>query len=158
VAESEAVEERVGYLLKMTQQALHGAMERALRGVGLTVSEYAALSLLAEHPDLSNAELARQSFVTPQTMNELLRKLETRGLIERRAHAAHARILPARLTSPGQALLAAGHERVRCIESRMVAGLAPGERAQLRAALRRCRAALADDSARPNAAERGSSC
>src|SRR5262249_4739797 len=139
------VEERIGYLLKLTQQALHGAMERALRDVGLTVSQYAALSLLAEHPDLSNAELARQSFVTPQTMNELLQKLEARGLIERRAHAAHARILPARLTPSGRALLAAGHERVRAIEARMVADLSAEEREHLRTALRRCRAALADD-------------
>ena len=145
MAESDAVEERIGYLLKVTQQALHGAMERTLRDVGLTVSGYAALSLLAERPDLSNAELARRSFVTPQTMNELLQKLEVRGLIERRAHAVRGRILPFRLTPSGEALLTGGHQRVRAIEARMVADLTADEREHLRTALQCCRAALADD-------------
>ena len=65
-----------GYLLKRAQAALNAAMAGALRGHGATLSQYAVLTALDEEPGLSNAGLARRSFVTPQTMNQVLRELE----------------------------------------------------------------------------------
>lgn len=58
------VTHHVGYLLKRTQAALRGAMDKVLREHGLTVPQYATLELLALHPGMSNADLARATFVT----------------------------------------------------------------------------------------------
>ena len=58
-----------GYLLKRAQAALHAAMAAALHEHGATLAQYAVLTALDEEPGLSNAELARRAFVTPQTMN-----------------------------------------------------------------------------------------
>ena len=74
---------RVGYELKRVQHALRQAMDEALRETGVTTPQYAAMSVLAEEPGLSNARLARRSFVTPQTMNQILARLEASGLVER---------------------------------------------------------------------------
>ena len=84
--------ERPGWLLKRAQDALNAAMTAALRDFGATLPEYAVLTALAEEPGLSNADLARRAFVTPQTMNQLLRELEHKRWVTRRPHPDHGRI------------------------------------------------------------------
>jgi DNA-binding MarR family transcriptional regulator len=93
------VQQRVGYVLKRAQQALGAAMAGALASHDVTNAQYAALSALRADPGLSNAELARRSFVTPQTMHEVIAQLERAGLVARQANPHHARILQRRLTA-----------------------------------------------------------
>src|SRR5262245_55810185 len=116
-------------------------MDEALRPLGLTTPQYAALAALEAGP-LSGAELARRCFVTPQTMNELLVGLERRGLVARRPHATHGRVVEARLHPEGSAALATCHRAVQAVEERMVAGLDDAERRRLADALRGCVAGL----------------
>ena len=75
--------ERPGWLLKRAQDALNAAMTATLRDFGATLPEYAVLTALAEEPGLSNADLARRTFVTPQTMNQVLREGASRRTHER---------------------------------------------------------------------------
>ncbi len=130
------------YLLKRAQAALHAALADALRERGVTVAQWAALTVIDEEPGLSNADLARRAFVTPQTMNQALRELEERGWVTRRRHPGHGRIRQAELTADGRGILAACHQVVGAIEERMLAGLSAPDRRQLEAALRACIAAL----------------
>jgi DNA-binding MarR family transcriptional regulator len=132
------VEQQIGYLVKRVQQALRGIMERALREHKVTLAQYAALSVLQNQPGLSNAELARRSFVTAQTMNQVLAGLERSGLVERTAHPGHGRVMQIRLTEDGERLLAQCHDATAGIHERMLAGLPVGERDRLRALLIRC--------------------
>ena len=83
---------------------------------GLSVNQYTTLSVLDRRSGLSNAQLARRSLVSPQSMNEVLLTLEERGLVRRRAHPDHGRILQARLTAKGRRSLAAATPR--CARSR----------------------------------------
>ena len=117
-------------------------MDVTLKGLGVTTPQYAALSVLAEEPGLSNAALARRSFVTPQTMNQIVVRLEAAGLVERRAHPEHGRVLQAYLTGKGESLRRRCVERVDVIEGLMVSGLSSEERSDLLGLLRRCSAAL----------------
>ena len=134
--------ERPGWLLKRAQDALNTAMTMALREHGATVPEYAALTALAEEPGMSNADLARRAYVTPQTMNQVLRELERRGWVGRHRHPEHGRILQAELTSDGRRVLGACHQAVSMVEERMLAGLGPAGRGQLITALQSCIAGL----------------
>lgn len=134
----DSVEARVGYQLKRVQHALRGRMDEALRGMGLTTPQYAALSALEGEPGLSGAELARRSFVTPQTMNGILANLETARLIERRPHPVHGRVLQAYLTESGEELVSNAHGEVENIEERMLAGLDEDGRILLAKMLRAC--------------------
>jgi DNA-binding MarR family transcriptional regulator len=129
---------RVGYELKRAQHALRSEMDGALRGVGLTTPQYAALSVLEVEEGISGALLARRCFVTPQTMNGILVNLEKAGLLERRAHPEHGRVLQAYLTGDGEGMLSRAHALVEAIEGRMLEDLAEGERELLLAALRGC--------------------
>jgi hypothetical protein len=70
------LETSLGYLLKEASSALRQAMEAVLRPLGMTVTHYSCLELLAQRPGLSNSELARGAFVTRQSMNVLLQSWE----------------------------------------------------------------------------------
>ena len=139
------VTDHPGYLLKRAQAALNAAMTGALREHGATLSQYAVLTALDEEPGLSNADLARRSFVTPQTMNQVLRELEQKGWVARHPHPGHARILQADLTPAGRTALGGCHRAVTAIEEQMLAPLAPGDVKQFAAALRACIQALSQD-------------
>lgn len=134
--------DRVGYELKRVQHDLRLNMEGALRALDVTVPQYAALSVLAEEPGLSNAALARRSFVTPQTMNQIVVRLEAAGLVERRAHPEHGRVLQTYPTGEGEKLRKRCAERVDAVEELMVSRLSEGERSNLLGMLRHCSAAL----------------
>jgi len=134
--------EAVGYLLKTAQQSLRAAMDFALRDLGVTTPQYAALTFLEESPGLSSAQLARKAFVTPQTMQRIVANLEAAGLVERDPHPDLGRVLEARLTGRGRDLLAECHRRAQAVESQMVAGLSAEDRRQLADLLSRCAANL----------------
>ena len=101
------VADHPGYLLKRAQATLNAAMTGVLREHGATLAQYAVLTALDEEPGLSNAGLARRAFVTPQTMNQVLRELEQKGWVARHPDPAHARILQADLTPAGRTALRA---------------------------------------------------
>src|SRR3954470_6521852 len=117
------LEQSLGYLLKEASSALRTAMEEVLRPLGMTVTRYSCLELLAQRPGLSNSELARGAFVTRQSMNVLLQTLEREGYVTRPAEAPVGKVLPTRLTSHGRRSLEEASVAVRSVEVRMLAGL-----------------------------------
>ncbi|CAN5456192.1 MarR family transcriptional regulator [soil metagenome] len=117
----------LGYLLKEASSALRAAMEEVLRPLGMTVTHYSCLELLAQRPGSSNSELARGAFVTRQSMNVLLQALERDGYVTRPAEAAVGKVLPARLTPRGRRSLAKASAAVRSVEVRMLDGMTDAE-------------------------------
>lgn len=132
------LESSVGYLLKEAASALRQSMETELRPLGLNISQYACLELLAQRPGLSSSELARGVFITRQSMSTLLQLLERDGLVSRADIAPAGRVLPVELTPMGRQLLAFASSRVRGVEEAMLAGLADEDRAHLRELLSSC--------------------
>ncbi|GGR84019.1 MULTISPECIES: MarR family winged helix-turn-helix transcriptional regulator [Streptomyces] len=117
----------LGYLLKEASTALRVAMEEVLRPLGMTVTHYSCLELLAQRPGMSNSELARGAFVTRQSMNVLLQALERDGYVTRPAEAAVGKVLPAQLTPRGRQSLEEASAAVRAVEVRMLAGMTEDE-------------------------------
>ncbi|MFJ9921129.1 MarR family winged helix-turn-helix transcriptional regulator [Streptomyces rubiginosohelvolus] len=126
----------LGYLLKEASTALRVAMEEVLRPLGMTVTHYSCLELLAQRPGMSNSELARGAFVTRQSMNVLLQSLERDGYVTRPAEAAVGKVLPAQLTPRGRQSLEEASAAVRAVEVRMLAGMTENERESAFRALR----------------------
>ena len=91
---------------------------------------------------MSGAELARRGFVTPQTMNAFVVNLENAGLVVRRPHPEHGRVLQAYLTEAGEELVSGAHGVVEAIEQRMLKELDQDDRLRLFEALRSCADAL----------------
>ncbi len=130
------LETSVGYLLKEASSALRGAMESVLRPLGMTVTQYSCLELLAQRPGLSNSELARGAFVTRQSMNVLVQALERDGYVTRPTQAPVGKVLPTALTPLGRRSLDKATAAVRSVEVRMLAGLSQHERSQAFTTLR----------------------
>ena len=83
---------------------------------------------------MSSAQLARHSFVTAQSMADMITALEGRKLIERHRDRADRRRLVVSLTAEGRALLDRCRAEVAALEATMIAGLSgPQTQAALRA-------------------------
>jgi DNA-binding MarR family transcriptional regulator len=132
----------VGYLLKEASSALRAAMESVLRPLGMSVTHYSCLELLAQRAGLSNSELARGAFVTRQSMNVLLQALEQAGLVVRPETPPAGRALPTQLTPSGRRQLRAASAAVRAVEDRMKSGLTSEQQIQLGLLLSHCVSAL----------------
>lgn len=131
------------YELTKTQKAIRVAMDHALAALEITTPQYGVLAAVQAVPGASAAELARQSFHTPQTINEVVAHLEAAALIERRPHPTHGRIRQILLTAEGQQVLDSAKAAAHNIDARLTAELTSTERTHLFELLRRCAAALA---------------
>jgi DNA-binding MarR family transcriptional regulator len=138
---------RVGYLIKRAQMVLHDAMADALGSHDLTVTQFAVLLALDEEPGLSNADLARRAFVTPQSMYAVLQELERLQLVVRSPHPQHRRVLQAALTGAGRRTLTSAATAVDAIEEQMLRKLSSPARSRLASALSSCIDSLAETSA-----------
>ncbi|WP_338017489.1 MarR family winged helix-turn-helix transcriptional regulator [Streptomyces adustus] len=123
------------YLLKRTELAVRARLEELVKPAGITALQYTALTVLERHDGISAAQLARDSFVTAQSMADMVRTLESRGLIRREPNPANRRERLIALAEPGRLLLAEYAEPARRLEERMVDGLSSREIDVLRQAL-----------------------
>ena len=135
---------RVGYLIKRAQTVLHDTMADALGSHDLTVTQFAVLTALDEEPGLSNADLARRTFVTPQSMHAVLHELERLQLVVRRPHPQHRRVLQAALTEAGRRTLRSAADAVNAVEEQMLRELSDRARSRLASALSSCIDALTE--------------
>jgi DNA-binding MarR family transcriptional regulator len=129
---------RVGGSLKRAQQALRSALDTALRKEGLTTPQYTVLEAISAVPGLSAAELARRSFVTAQTMNDVVAGLEAAALVARTPHPQGGRRLEVAPTALGRRTLQRCQAVVELVESRLVEGMDEQQVAALQEALERC--------------------
>ncbi|GAA2855360.1 MarR family transcriptional regulator [Actinoplanes cyaneus] len=123
------------YLVKQLELAVRARLDEVVRGHGITALQYTSLTVLERHDGLSAAQLARDSFVTAQSMADMVRALESRGLIRRERNPASRRELLIHLTGDGRALIAAVATPVRELENRMIAKLTADQAAELRQSL-----------------------
>src|ERR1700722_14899964 len=128
-------EEMSGYLIKRAQASLHVRLGEIVSEHGLSFPHHVVLSFLAETPGLANPDLARRAFVTPQSMNEVLKQLESTGQVERRQNPTNARMLNAYLTRTGTRKWSVVNSQVRELEARLLSGLTSDERQTLNRSL-----------------------
>ena len=112
-------EGHLGYLVRQANVSVRAAMEKALAGLDVTPPQFAVLTMIAAYPGASGADLARLTFLTPQTINVIVRNLEKSGAIAKSAHAVHGRILQLAPTARGLALLKRCRARVNGLEARL---------------------------------------
>ncbi len=123
------------YLVKRTELAVRARLEDMLKPAGVTALQYTALTVLERHDGISAAQLARDSFVTAQSMADMVRTLEHRGLIRREPNPGNRRERLILLADPGRRLLAEYAGPARRLEERMVAELTSEEVKLFREAL-----------------------
>lgn len=143
------------YLVKRLELVIRALMDDALRPLGVTTLQYTALTVLDSRGPLSSAQLARRSFLRPQTMHEMVLSLEKRGVIAREPQENNKRILLAQLTDEGRELIAQCNPLVLQIEQELLADLPQDARAGFRDQLQHGIAVLGTLSANRRAAVTG---
>lgn len=139
------------YMIKQVELAVRARIDEIVRPAGLTTSQYTALSVLERHADMSSAQLARSSFVTAQSMADIITALEERRLIERHRDRTDRRRLVVALTDEGRALLDRCRPDIAALEAIMLDGLSVPQTKELRAVLAAC---YANVSGEPGAGHR----
>jgi DNA-binding MarR family transcriptional regulator len=122
-------EPRISYAIARLHQLVFASISELAARHGLTALQFTTLSVLNRHGSpLSSSQLARRSFMTAQSMHEVIHRLERDGLIERNPHPDHGRKLPASLTAKGRRVLATCEEAVAEFEATMLNGFTKSDR------------------------------
>jgi len=124
-------EANLGYLFRLAHQRFRASLDDALEDLGLSAHEYGILSVFETRAELSTAELARVAQVTRQTMHPAILRLESAGLLERRAR--NQRVVLWRPTKQGRDALRAATKRIRVAERAAFVGLSKQDEATVRA-------------------------
>lgn len=122
----------LAYLLRQANVAFRARLERELADTGVTQAQFAVLTMTANYPGLSGADLARLSMLTPQTVSVTVGNLRRDGLLEAAPHPVHGRIQCLTLTPAGQAVLERCKGLAYRLEARLTDGLTEGEEAVVR--------------------------
>jgi DNA-binding MarR family transcriptional regulator len=138
VEEALSAPPRLSYVVGRLDRALRRRFDERLAPHGLTTLQYTTLSILRARSGLSNARLARRSFMSPQSMSEVLARLDQKGLIRREPDPQHGRVVRVTLTEAGKRALEVADGIAGEIEETMLAGLTERERERLGRALVSC--------------------
>ena len=136
------MEPRLSYLIGRLDRVLSRRLSAAVEPIGLTLPAYTALSVLRAQDGLSNAQLARRSLVTPQSMSEVVALLVDRGYVRRKAEPGHGRVIRTEITKAGSRALERCDRAVDDLERDMLSGVDADDVASLREALNSCGRAL----------------
>jgi DNA-binding MarR family transcriptional regulator len=88
--------------LRVAYLALHRRTNAALAPLGLTADQFVLLTSLAGEEGVMQKELVGRTGSDPNTMSEMLARLEAKGLVERRRHAEDGRARSVSLTRRGR--------------------------------------------------------
>jgi len=128
----------ISHRLKIIENELRQNLEDALFDLGLTLPQYAALSFLEEKSTATNAELARKSFVTPQTMNKIMVNLEKNGFVTKAPNVEHGLKQDYAMKPKAKRILCKAHVRVNKIELKMVEGISKADLVYFYGVLDKC--------------------
>jgi DNA-binding MarR family transcriptional regulator len=137
VGMSEFEDQPLGFLMRRLMARMRPEAATALRPLGLGLPEFVCLRILETYPGRTSAELARNTHVTAQAMNQVLQGLEDMGAVTRPETAPSGRALPAQLTRKGRALLKRAEAAADAAEGQILAHLSAAERRQLKRLLYR---------------------
>jgi DNA-binding MarR family transcriptional regulator len=102
--------------LKHASLTSRAALEAEFGRLGLTVTQFLTLAHIEGSSDISSAELARRSYVTPQAMTTIVARMEAAGLIRRTPANGGGRVISLALTPEGERLLEQGRVHAVAIE------------------------------------------
>lgn len=92
--------------LRMAVAALHKALRRKTSHISsYSMTELETISLINRNKSILASELAVRTRITTQSMSQILKKLETQGLIERKESANDKRKMHISITPAGEKLV-----------------------------------------------------
>lgn len=124
--------------LRVLMLQLRQSMDNVLLPIGITSSQYTALSVLSEQQQASGAEIARKCRMTPQAAHKLISAIESNGWLKREYQPANKKTFLLRLTPPGERTLAKARPERLVVLQKMLKGFSSEELKGLGDFLNRC--------------------
>ena len=127
------------------QQLLLARVEDTLKPYGLTFASFEALRLLAftRHGSLPMGKMGERLMVHPASVTNAIRKLESRGLVERLLSPDDRRVVLATITDEGRAVVAEATDALNLADFGLT-GLTREQAGEVTATLRLLRSTVGD--------------
>jgi DNA-binding MarR family transcriptional regulator len=107
---------RFGFLIHDVSRLRRVVVDRALKPLGITRSQWWVLAFLSRRDGMTQTALAADLDLTKVAIGGLLDRMETAGFVERRADASDARARRVYLTRAGGRMVTTIRENVEQIE------------------------------------------
>lgn len=116
------------HLLHRAGQCADEIFAASVGEVGLTPRQFAVMSAIADTEEPSQTTLVDRTGIDRSTMADIVRRLTSRGLVQRRRTRRDARRYAVRLTDKGEGALRLAEPAARSTDERILAALAPTQR------------------------------
>jgi DNA-binding MarR family transcriptional regulator len=107
---------RFGFLIHDVSRLRRIVVDRALKPLGITRSQWWVLAFLSRHDGMTQTSLANDLDLTKVAIGGLLDRMEASGYVERRADPSDGRARRVYLTDPGKQLVVTIRENVEAVE------------------------------------------
>jgi flavin reductase (DIM6/NTAB) family NADH-FMN oxidoreductase RutF/DNA-binding MarR family transcriptional regulator len=124
------------YLLARASRQASEQFHGHLGALGVAVPHWHVLAALADSEPVTISALARVALIKQPTLTKAIDRMQKLGLVERRASLRDRRQVLVRITRRGRSLARRLLKRAKAHEVEILAGYAPAEALQLKAALR----------------------
>ncbi len=118
---------RFGFLIHDVSRLRRIVVDRALKPLGLTRSQWWVLAFLSRRDGMTQTALAADLDLTKVAIGGLIDRMETAAFVERRADERDARARRVYLTRAGQKLVSTIRESVDAVEADILAGVTEDE-------------------------------
>lgn len=141
-SETEAIDTRfletlLGYNARRVALKAIAVFLEGMKPLGLKPVKFSVLSLIAHNPGITSRQLCTVLDIQPPNFVGLIKALQKKGWVERRAHETDGRAHSLHLTPQGEAMLAEAEVTVAALESQVAHRLTSAEQATLIRLLRK---------------------
>ncbi len=133
----ENVYDQPGYLMWRAHQTAWRAFTEETRSLGITPIQYAILVAVWEFPSTDATRIADLLLFEKTTINDIVQRLEAKGLVIRRIGATDKRIKSTYITAAGKDVVEAANAMRARIADTLLATITPRERTTLLQILRK---------------------
>jgi MarR family transcriptional regulator, organic hydroperoxide resistance regulator len=121
------------FALHAASRAVTGAYQPELEALGITYPQYLAMLILWEEDGVRVSQIGARLFLDSATLTPLLKRLEARGLVERRRSTEDERVVEVFLTADGRRMKKRAADVPKCVFAK--AKMSAAELMRLRAQL-----------------------
>jgi DNA-binding MarR family transcriptional regulator len=114
---------RFGFLIHDVSRLRRIVVDRALKPLGITRSQWWVLAFLSRRDGMTQTALAADLDLTKVAIGGLIDRMESGGFVERRADERDARARRVYLTRAGQRLVATIRENVDIVETEILSAV-----------------------------------
>ncbi|MGZ3274840.1 MAG: MarR family winged helix-turn-helix transcriptional regulator [Caulobacteraceae bacterium] len=139
IAESQAgpdvspvLPENIGFHIRIVQMRIFREFYRVFEGSGVTPGMHTVLAIIRDNPGMRQRTLAELLMVREPNMTRMIQGLQASGLISRDVDKTDRRAFHLVLTDKGFSLMQGVQDRLDILENKLLGGLDPQERRNLR--------------------------